>query len=195
MLELRFTAAVGSCWFGPARAIPGRSAGDIPVAGWSSPTRPHTRLDRVSVARSKVSLNARIARVHPKSSRASSLMNEVVDVRTLKVTADRCGGASGAMDGPGRATRDGSSVPGAPISRHPPRRYGIPSTIPSNPTDVILPSIQSVKVQHVAVGIECGRLDETVSGRDAFGGAEWLTGADAFRAVDRRSCARADRGA
>ena len=53
-VELRFTAAVGSCWFGPARAIPGRSAGDIPVAGWPSPTRPHIRLDRVSAARSKV---------------------------------------------------------------------------------------------------------------------------------------------
>jgi len=52
--ELRFTAAVGSCWFGLARAVPGRSAGDIPVAGWSSPTRPHSRLDRVSNARSKV---------------------------------------------------------------------------------------------------------------------------------------------
>ena len=43
-LELRFTAAVDTCWFGPARAIPGRSAGDIPVAGWPSPTRPHSRL-------------------------------------------------------------------------------------------------------------------------------------------------------
>ncbi len=52
--ELRITAAVGSCWFGHARAVPGRSAGDIPVAGWPSPTRPHSRLDRVSVARSKV---------------------------------------------------------------------------------------------------------------------------------------------
>ena len=95
--ELRITAAVGSCWFGHARAIPGRSAGDIPGAGWPSPTRPHIRLDRVSVARSKVALNARIARVHP------SLKNEGVDCRMWKVTADRCGGASGAMDGHGQS--------------------------------------------------------------------------------------------
>ena len=44
--QLSFGLRWRGCCFGLARAVPGRSAGDIPVAGWSSPTRPHIRLDQ-----------------------------------------------------------------------------------------------------------------------------------------------------
>ncbi len=77
-------------------------------------TTPHPPL--TSLHRSiEGSLNARL--------RAFILCRTKASYPDVEVTADRCGGASGAMDGPGRATTDGSSDPVAPISRYQPARY------------------------------------------------------------------------